>query len=161
MTSTPYIGCDNNFCRGKFGAWNWERKDQGLVWVNKDPGPVGSYQRQAEDRQLLSLVRGKFAQQADRLRQLFRRIDLDKDSLIKKEGFVKVVSGLCSSLSRDVLERVFDLVDRDGKGSIDYNQFVNKFGPKDILSEVKVRNLLGVSRFSHMDAWMDIIHIQI
>ena len=107
--------------RGKFKAWNWERKDQGLHWLGNESSPSGSYKRQAEDRQLIALVRDKFAQQADSLRQLFRRIDVSKTSLIEKDKFVKVVSGLCSSIGAPVLEMVFDLVDEEGKGVIDYD----------------------------------------
>ena len=87
----------------------------------------------------MSLVRGKFAQHADRLYQQFRHIDLNKNSLIERDEFVKVVSVFTTSLDEVQVGRVFDILDREGKGTIDYNTFARKFCPVvDVLSEKKV-----------------------
>ena len=123
---------------------------------------------QTEDRQLLSMVRGKFDQLDERLRQMFRHMDTNKNSLIggtvgwwghkqrlygvdhvhfqidhsrasaEKDEFVKAVQLLCSSIDEAQVERIFGLIDTEGKGAIDYDGFVAKFGAVDVLSQPKV-----------------------
>ena len=88
----------------------------------------------------MSLVRGKFSQHAERLYQQFRHIDLNKNSLIERDEFVRVVSVLGTSLDEVLVGRVFDLLDSEGQGTINYDTFARKFCPAvDVLSEKKVR----------------------
>ncbi|GMH39049.1 hypothetical protein BSKO_06947 [Bryopsis sp. KO-2023] len=81
----------------------------------------------AQDERLLRLLQDKFRQHKTVLRNIFGRIDTDKNSLIDKHEFVEAVEKLQMAVSRPQIERFYDAVDRHGTGSVNYEQFMNQF----------------------------------
>jgi len=79
---------------------------------------------------LLSLIRAvceKAREKHKNVRDLFRRLDENKDGAISREELARFVMGF--GLSRDASDRVFEELGRDAVGRVDYLAFAQFFAP--------------------------------
>jgi len=67
------------------------------------------------------------------IQEAFHRYDTDRSGLLDVEELVAVTKALGTEFTKDELRAVFDLLDRDGSGSIEFNEFRTWFtGNKDL-----------------------------
>ena len=83
-------------------------------------------EQQAADIRTMHLVSNRFYQGASRIRNVFRKLDVDRDGVVNKHEFITGVEKLGLSIPNAELERFFDLI-QDGSGVIDYVQFLACF----------------------------------
>jgi len=83
-------------------------------------------EQEAADNRTLHLVSNRFYQAASRIRNVFRKLDVDRDGVVDKREFITGVDKLGLSIPLEELERFFDIIE-DGSGVIDYVQFLACF----------------------------------
>ena len=72
----------------------------------------------------MELLQGKINQYKGPLLLRFRRADPDNSHKVDRESFVQVLSTLHMKVKEAQLERLFELADQSGAGSIDYDDEV-------------------------------------
>jgi hypothetical protein len=75
---------------------------------------------------------------SDAASKLFHALDLDENGFITEEEFVEGSYGLHTILSDEQLRSIFRLVDGDGSGHLDYDQFLEMLRISDFHSGVKL-----------------------
>jgi len=108
--------------RGEFKAFN--RAATRVPDENFEPG---SYEEQAHDHRTLQLISRRFQQAESRLRLIFRRFDTDKNGTVSRDEFFAGMKKIGLGMSDKQLSRFMDMVDTDGSGAIDYEEFISKF----------------------------------
>ena len=76
------------------------------------------------------------------LRTLFRYMDKDGKNAITKEAMKKCLKEINISITDEELDRVFETVDNNGSGYIEYQEFIrNACDIKNLLSESNLKNV--------------------
>ncbi|KXZ54978.1 hypothetical protein GPECTOR_3g144 [Gonium pectorale] len=121
---------------GRGTYWNWRRHAEPVGAGGAVPGlPAeasdGSPEQARADELLASLIARKLAHsQRHKLRDVFRRLDADRNSVIDRDEFARGVASLGIPASRQQLDRLFNEVDTDGDGVIDYGEWAARFEDK-------------------------------
>eukprot|EP00951_Prasinocladus_malaysianus_P046553 scaffold646833_cov41-Prasinocladus_malaysianus.AAC.1 len=75
----------------------------------------------------MNLISNRFYQSASRIRDVFRKLDVDKNGVVDREEFCNGVARLGMAIPSEQVERFFEHIDTDGTGAIDYVEFLRRF----------------------------------
>ena len=118
--------------RAQQGFWPWVDGARDFVPVvpPKDPDSVWGVPKQGsfEEDHMTEILSGeKFMQHDSLIRLCFRRMDADRNGQIEQGELVSAMKKLEFGLSTRQLELIFQAADSDGSGSLDYEEFLDKF----------------------------------
>eukprot|EP00873_Tetraselmis_striata_P026530 jgi/Tetstr1/446794/TSEL_034275.t1 len=80
----------------------------------------------ASDARTFNLVNARFYQSANRIRNVFRKLDADRNGIVDEREFVSGVGRLGLSIPDASLRKFFSLI-HDGSGKLDYVEFLARF----------------------------------
>jgi Ca2+-binding EF-hand superfamily protein/CRP-like cAMP-binding protein len=77
-------------------------------------------------------MKEKIAAKSNNVRTLFRHFDADKSGSVDREEFVQGLRSISVYLSEENLDELMAIVDEDGMGDVDYNEFARKLAASDL-----------------------------
>ena len=78
--------------------------------------------RAARASEVLDMLRSCFASSPEKMMELFREIDESGDGLVSRKEFALACRALSLSLPKSELNMLFETLDPDGSGSIEYHE---------------------------------------
>lgn len=73
----------------------------------------------------------KIAAKSNNARKLFRHFDADKSGSVDRDEFIQGLRNINVNLSPKHLDELMKIVDEDGMGDVDYNEFARKLASSD------------------------------
>jgi Ca2+-binding EF-hand superfamily protein len=98
---------------------------------SETPEPLPSMAEAKRDMRILQKVRGCLENKSTKISKIFRSFDANHDGVVSKDEFRAGMSNLNSGLTSPEIDRLIDLCDADGDGTIDYTEFASKLSSSD------------------------------
>ena len=116
-------------------------KRTGAGRVRKGVGNVASgldASKAARAAEVLDMLRNLFSSSPEKMMELFREIDESGDGLVSRQEFALACRALSLSLPKKELKMLFQTLDPDGSGSIEYHEMRGALGIKtDVQTDVQ------------------------
>jgi len=89
-------------------------------------------------------VKEKIESRGTSTRNIFRKFDKDKDNLISRDEFTTVLAEIGVKANKAAVNRIFESLDKDNTGTIDYVEFSENLGRLHLLDEAAERQMSRV-----------------
>ncbi|QDZ20510.1 EF-hand domain-containing protein [Chloropicon primus] len=114
--------------RGKYKGNPADRKDISVPhWVSQGLQQSGTHEERSSLRFLTNILKDKFMQLDSKLKKIFSKYDMNRNGKISRGEYIQGLHSLHLGIPDAYFNKLFDEVDADGSGEIDYEEFVSSF----------------------------------
>ena len=114
--------------RGKYRGNPADKKDISVpVWVSQGLKEEGSREPRASLMFLTNILKDKFMTLDSKLKKIFSKYDSNRNGKISRGEYLQGLHSLHLGIPDAYFNKLFDEVDKDASGELDYEEFVTSF----------------------------------
>ena len=111
--------------RGKYKGNPADKKEVAVpLWVVSGLSQQGTHEERASLKFLTDILKDKFMQSDSKLRRIFSKYDENRNGKICRTEYLNGLRSMHLGIPDLYFSKLFDEVDKDGSGEIDYEEFV-------------------------------------